>query len=661
MAISSTYRTDIDALRAIAVLIVILFHMDVPGFEGGFIGVDIFFVISGYLITKSLIKEYQGNRVSLTSFYRRRILRILPVLCVCLVSVIAGSFFLLTPSQFLETGKAFVYATIFISNFFFYGVQNDYWAQGDLGFQPLLHTWSLAVEEQFYIVFPLLFLGFATLSTRVSEASRPRIALVLIGILTTLSLAYSEAILAHDTPGAFYLPQSRAWEILAGALIAFIPSAERISKPILNCLTIIGFILISYSFGTLSDGSPFPGLIGLPVVLGSGLLIFAGQSTFSQYRLTKALAAIGLISYSLYIWHWPIIIFTESAVWSARGLPKIEPLILRAVIFIVSILSWRFIEQPFRRKVSISNFRLFSISFSILTFLLFIGYQAVKIGGGVGWVKQPMPRAIQKIDEVLSLTPGAKCEGSDIKETILQNGGGCAIGYAAAPTFDFAVIGDSHARMWTSGLDSMGKENRTKILGLMRSSCTPLLGISPPARPECRLLTEASLEYVSRHELDLVVLAGYWKNLYETMSLYTDENDNVVHVSQNNRTDVFQAALARTVGFLHAAGKKVVVMLDVPTNTSDPYSEALKSANNDGAPQLLFSTPENRPGRDPANLLLARFAESYGYSLINPTSYVCKGESCLIATGGIPLYRDGHHLTDYGAIYFSSALREINR
>ena len=333
-----SYRAEIDGLRAIAVLPVILFHAGFEWFRGGFVGVDIFFVISGYLITTILIDEIESNTFSFIDFYNRRARRILPALFLVLLTCTLVFIPILLPDELENFGQSLV-ATTLVGNNILLSITSGYW-QLESEFKPLLHTWSLGVEEQYYIIFPLfLFLTWRIFSKKI---------FYLIITLAIMSLMLSEWGWRNYPLANFYLLPTRAWEILAGSMAAFIVRERGIPKN--NILSLIGLAFIIFSVFIYDENTPFPSLYSLVPVIGAILLIlFAGKETIAARALsTKVLVVIGLVSYSAYLWHQPIIVFFKLL---SKSSLNFEVRVLTLVLtFIFAFLSYKFIEVPFRDK-----------------------------------------------------------------------------------------------------------------------------------------------------------------------------------------------------------------------------------------------------------------------------------------------------------------------
>lgn len=352
---SLNYRPEIDGLRAVAVLPVILFHSGFRTFSGGFVGVDVFFVISGYLITSILLAELRDERFSLLTFYERRARRILPALFVAmLVSSVAG-YFLLMPDEFKSFGQSLA-ATAVFSNNFLLALTTGYW---DLAghFKPLLHTWSLSVEEQFYLIFPLLLL----LTWRYASPSLKG----LLFILFLSSLALSFWLVFAAPAWAFYTLPTRAWELLAGALLAvFSRTNSRLDAGPSwnNVLSLSGLLMIVFPVFVFDGSVAVPGpLLLLPVAGTMLILAFSLQGTVVHRILSSSLFVfVGLLSYSLYIWHQPVLAFLRAY---AKGEPDNLSIIMSLIfVFFLSVVSWKFVETPFRKSKLVGQRAIFALT-----------------------------------------------------------------------------------------------------------------------------------------------------------------------------------------------------------------------------------------------------------------------------------------------------------
>lgn len=361
------YRPDIDGIRAIAVLAVIFFHYEIPGFSGGFVGVDIFFVISGYLISRIIYAEILSHRFTLVGFYERRIRRIWPILLFVTVLSSVVALFLFDSDELNKFYASIAALQYFSTNFHFWG-QAGYFDAPSIQ-KPLLHTWSLAIEEQYYLIFPALFLF---LFRRTSQKIWIRILL----IITIASLASNLTISYIWKDLAFYWPITRIWELLLGVLIAFHQEKLRKlvnSKLLLDLIGIFSLGLILMAIGLYTRETRYPGVAVLLPCFAAGFILLAGSergSITNTFLSQKVLVGLGLISYSLYLWHWPIWVFVSSLVLETPSLTQRAMLIL--VVIFISVITWRYIEKPCRKRNNFISRRAILLTFLLVSGVLFL-------------------------------------------------------------------------------------------------------------------------------------------------------------------------------------------------------------------------------------------------------------------------------------------------
>ena len=373
MSLEIKYRPEIDGLRAIAVLSVMLFHGAVPGFSGGFVGVDVFFVISGFLITGILLKAMERGNFSLADFYERRARRIMPALFLVLLFTVVLGWFLLDPFSFTSLGAALTATVLFGSNILFWRV-TSYFA--DAFENPLLHTWSLGVEEQFYLFFPLFLLGlWKFLPRRIGPT------LVTVAVISLCISAWALGTGRHTA--AFYLLPSRAFELLLGSLAAWIAFKETIpfaETRIGQALSVVGLASVILSIVMYDDATPFPGWRALLPTVGALLIILYAwpQTMVGRLLATRPLVAVGLISYSAYLWHQPVFAFVRAA---EVRLTVLSSLALILFCLVLAWLSWRFVEQPFRDRKLFSRGRIFGMTAAASVIAMCVGGALVVSGG----------------------------------------------------------------------------------------------------------------------------------------------------------------------------------------------------------------------------------------------------------------------------------------
>ncbi|WP_051379090.1 acyltransferase family protein [Derxia gummosa] len=516
------YRPEVDGLRSLAILPVLLFHAGFPGFYGGFVGVDVFFVISGFLITGIIAREVVDGRFSIAEFYRRRILRIFPALFVMVaVSAIVATLSGL-PLELVSFARSVVSTWSFASNILFY-TESGYFGPEAHG-MPLLHTWSLAVEEQFYLVWPLLLWGFG-------KKRGGAVGMTLgIGIASFIAAL---VMLPRDASAAFYLIPSRAWELLAGALVALLPMPVLRNRALREVVSIAGLLAILWTVKFYSQATPFPGLGALPPVLGAAAIIAAtgyGPCMVGRLLSLRPLVFIGLISFSLYLWHWPVIVYSQSALFLEQTLAVKCGLV--AVSMLLAWLSWRFVEQPFR-----VNAKRFTTPRVLRAGgLVTAGFV---LTGVLGIVSHGLPARFTP--EELTIAGYEGYEGDRA-----YRGGECFVVQPDDP-FDAAkclarsgdrpallIVGDSHgAHLWP-GMHA--EAHGMDVLQATATGCRPTINPEAKGEAPCRGFFRNVLgEWLPTHRVSTLVVAGRWTRadlpaLRQTLAAVEDSADRVVLV-----------------------------------------------------------------------------------------------------------------------------------
>ena len=365
------YRPEIDGLRALAVIPVILFHAGFELFSGGFVGVDVFFVISGYLITTILIEDIESQRFSLVNFYERRARRILPALFFVMLVCIPFAWILLSNEMLYKFGGGLIGVSLFASNVVFWQQQGYFDDSTELN--PILHTWSLAVEEQYYVFFPI----FLMLTWRFGKSR----VFWMIVVMSAVSLMLSEWGWRNKPTANFYLSPTRAWELFAGSIAAFIVQRNGVQKN--NLLAFLGLATIVFSIFFYDENTPFPSVYALVPVLGVVIFIlYADKETLTAKLLsTKAFVGIGLLSYSAYLWHQPIFAFMR-IYKNESSIGYFVASILIIVTFVFAYVSWKFIESPFRDRKLIKRYPMFAISFISLVAMFALGSASKTVTNG---------------------------------------------------------------------------------------------------------------------------------------------------------------------------------------------------------------------------------------------------------------------------------------
>jgi peptidoglycan/LPS O-acetylase OafA/YrhL len=646
------YRKDIDGLRALAVLPVVLYHAGL-GFPGGFVGVDVFFVISGYLITSMITEEMRIGTFSIAAFYERRIRRIFPALFAMMAVSAVAAWALFMPPEFILFGKSAVAAALFFSNILF-RKEAGYFDATEL-VKPLLHTWSLAVEEQFYILFPLVLLAFR---------KKRSLQLAAIAVLVVVSLGLSEWWVVKEPTDAFYLIPSRFWELGLGALLTYGERYRPQHASVAAGITAIGVCLIGLAIFAVNATSPFPGLLALLPCGGAALVILGGGVSNPASRLlgTPPLQFIGLISYSLYLWHWPLIVFTQYKL--GRVLTPTEALCIVALSLIVAIASWKLIETPFRRRLFLSHRpALFGAGAVAMAAFCLLGLSISSFDGFPSRLSPDVAQIYSAKSDTAQymksacLTDNQQAGPSDAD---VRAGRLCPVGNTKAADISFAVWGDSHAAAMAPAIDKVAEKYGRKGLFIGQVGCPPLLQyLTPHARKQtrdgCLQRNDAAAELIKSAHIPLVFLIARWPR--EVLGAqYGNEGpffDPAAPYKTEDRSAEVAEGLDKTLATLAQLHVQAVLVMDVPEPGYDvPYALA-RAANDHG---LLDVNPPRRivdQRQRQAIGILKAAAAKYGVELVDPTSSFCDADHCTASVDGRPLYADADHLTKTAAVALS--------
>ena len=672
------YRPEIDGLRCLAVVPVLLFHGDERWCPGGYVGVDVFFVISGFLITSIIRRELAEGRFSLANFFDRRIRRILPAMLVMLALTAIAACLLILPSALRGFGRSLAAAALSCSNVLFF--LEDGYFDGPSDFKPLLHTWSLGLEEQFYLVVPLLLIAL--------HRWRPgwtRAVLIAIGLL---SFGLAEWLIATGRSSqAFFLLHARAWELMLGSVLAYAPVdpaalSER-KRRVITALPAIGLLLILASYAGLDFESRFPGRAALPCCVGTALILWTpiDNGVFRLLSL-QPLVWIGKISYSLYLYHWPILVLA--------GIAAIEPLAesTRAMLLVASVgaawLSYRFVEQPMRHGGAIGRRvgRFVSAAAAVAVFAAF---------GAAMHLSDGLPQRVPT--DVLALDAGGRLTRDDFPHRELD-AGGVLFGPEQTPP-SLAVVGDSHARVVAHGIahaalaglpddpqsrwrrevdaadlldaDLLAKLRGRSVAAFVRSGTAPLLdvrlmaaagdGESDNAQPladqldvVCGMSDVRSVLIVSRWAIHL---QGYASEMgpsdrRRSAASRIIATDGRFPVSHDEAADIAAAGLARTVDRLQACGKRVFLLDPIP-EVGYHVPRTLAAMSWRGRDWERFTRPaamyESRQRRSRRVLAAAGDAVR-----IDPTGLFFASDTAVVHRDGVPLYFDDNHLSLAAAV-----------
>ncbi|WP_411036827.1 acyltransferase family protein [Shinella sp. BYT-45] len=497
------YRTEIDGLRAVAVVPVILFHAGIPWVSGGYVGVDVFFVISGYLITRILLDAHQSSTYSIIDFYKRRCVRILPALTVVTAASFAAAWLWMAPQDLQKFSKSVIAVATFSSNILFWRESGYFDVQAEL--KPLLHTWSLAVEEQYYIIFPVV-LG---LIWRLA----PRLVLPALVAAAVAGLYLSGKMVRYAPEAAYFLLPSRAWEILAGSIIAALQGLghssriDSIGNRTAELLAATGLGAIAVSVFLFTSTTRFPGYNALVPVLGTALILLFVRRGGLCHRLlsSRPLQLIGLSSYSSYLWHQPVLAFARLR--SAHALSPLEELGLAAVSVALGFLTWKFIEIPARSLHKLDAGRVLSLALASCLLTAALGLAALQAGGFSG----RFPKEVIAFLDTPELETGAACTYFDASGAAVPPG--CAFGDPGGKKA-IALYGDSHAQALLAMLDREFKRLAIRGLRVNVTQCEPIPDIMVQGLPEdrfetCRQAFDQTLDFLKR-EADGIIVAIRW-------------------------------------------------------------------------------------------------------------------------------------------------------
>jgi len=655
-----SYRSEVDGIRAIAIASVVLFHGWGSAFPGGYVGVDIFFVISGYLISSIIFREMKEGNFTYLNFYARRARRILPALLAMILVTTIAAFLLFLPDDLIEYGKLVIYTLLFGGNFrlaatpgyFHHSMQEN----------PLLHMWSLSVEEQFYLIWPTLL----ALMLRFLPERRHKLAVLTLCVLSLLAAE----VLVHIWPrSAFFHLPTRGWELLVGALLAmkFIPRIA--TKALAESLSAIGLVLMIAPLFLYDKETPFPGFAALAPVLGCALVLYSTENERTRVAALlswKPIVFIGLISYSLYLWHWPIFAFTTYEL--LRPLTFLEALFCVLVAVSAAVISWRFIEQPFRRpgkrpsKVaarprwffipSIGRSGQLAVAFTAVLIAFGSFFQESK---GAAWRFPPEVRNV--LDKV----------GHNFAQCVPKAQGRpklheCQFGDQPA---DLVLWGDSHAQHYLPLIANIYGRGTAYFT----AGCVPVLNAQlitfsgNQFNEQCLSNNKYVMDQILTLKPKIVVMASRWTQIEDlpygresraTLYLVNEAAETTKEASRRT----FARTLDQTVSTLSAAGIKVVLMGQVPEMLLPPARcfapFTLPSWDDCG-----FVTHQEADRRQLyVNATLKTLAKSHeGVFFFSPFSELCDNAYCYAIKDRSLHYFDNDHINLEGALLLVDAFR----
>lgn len=610
------YRPDVDGLRAVAVMLVLLFHAGL-GFPGGFIGVDVFFVISGFLITGLIIKDLESGTFSLTDFWVRRIRRIIPAASAMVIVVLIAGYLLLLPSEFSELGKSAAAQQFVLSNVFFW--RNTGYFDGPSDYKPLLHTWSLAVEEQFYLVYPFLLM----LLSRFGQQKM----WIPLGSIALGSFVLSQIGVSRFPSATFFLLPTRAWELLIGGLLWFLPRHHKtltLHSEWLSWICLLSILAVGCLY---TSQTPFPGAAAFIPCAATAMLIYLNAHQLSRpgrILACKPMVDLGKISYSLYLWHWPILAFGKSML-SSFG--KTEGFIALLLSLPVAVLSWRYIETCFRKGAR--SIRPSRVVLSALAGTLLVGGIGYEINREEGMAFR-IPRPAR--DYLDAKRPRYFL---DVVQKQVEEGSLPTWGTPQSSVKELLLWGDSHAQSIAAGLVAACIDQQCVLYQATHTNTPPLLDFdSSHIHPgqESPSYNKAVLELAQDKKIDMAFLCASWAK-YSVLPGFEDS---------------FQ----KTVQSLRFAGVDVVIVLDYPCGPRMSPNLAVREILGGADPETIGVTQQDHQKKNHnVNRIFAKY-RSLPIRFADPAP-VFLNESGIFGfmSGGKSLYYDGTHLTESGGLH----------
>lgn len=636
------YRRDIDGLRALAVLCVMAFHVAPETLPGGFIGVDIFFVISGFLITGIILKEQDARHFSLSAFYAARIRRIFPALAVVLVACLAAGGLILFPLDYQLLGREVAAAAGFVSNIDFWLDSGYFGAAAEL--RPTLHLWSLGVEEQFYLLWPLVLCA----------AQSPRVAALATAAILALSFSLNIFVSGHDLVAAFYLPFTRFWELMLGCLTAIVLQSDvpplraiesavwRPSARAANAVSAAGLVLVAAGLFFITPAVAFPGWWALMPCVGAVLVILAGPLASINRALlgNRVLVYIGLISYPLYLWHWPLLVFFRHVEFRPAN-DTVKSIVL-ASTWLLADLTWRFVERPVRRAEGPARILLPLIAVAAcgLTGLVVLG----RNGFPARFPSDANELAIDRRAEMMAAQRHDICFRGD---PAFPPECGFAGEMESGPKL--VLWGDSHAASLYPGLKALASGDPPFQLAQFNSSgCPPVIGFVSVERPACARVAESVVERIAALRPDLILLVANW-SLYDGRTRYGQLDRTMI-------VETVDRVRALGVGRIVALGEVPHWMTSPPRIRADMYRFGWLRRNDPAPVQRNLDFLD--PSSDATDARMERWFTDLGVEYISAKSTLCNAQGCLVVVpgSGVPTAFDASHLTVAGGAFLAGAI-----
>lgn len=631
-AASARFRPDIEGLRALAVSGVVAFHFGMTDLPGGFVGVDIFFVISGFLITRHLQQEIaRSGTVDLWRFYARRARRLLPAALFVILTTLIFGYFILSPSEQQFYSKGSLFASAYMINLWLIRWAVDYFAS-DASNNPFIHFWSLSVEEQFYLVWPALLLVFVRL--RPGKAGL----FLLLGVVAAVSFAFCWHMTAVSQPWAFYFSPLRAWEFAFGGLASMALPQEWARRfrfsPALGWL---GLLLIATAYLTVTEEIPFPGSIALVPVLGTVMVLLSGahesRAGPKSVLAFEPLQQIGKLSYSLYLWHWPVIVYAGIL---QPELTIIDRLLCLAATLLLSLFSYHFIENPVRHNgwLAARTGRSLGLAALLTAAGTTLAYGSAALAG---YSLDGEQRLIQESAERKSAA--RELDSACVLEREAVEPKACRFG-AAHPKKTIVLFGDSHADHWSTPLKKIAEENGWRLVTYLKSSCpaadvSTWNGVLMRNYDECDQWKRLVFGEIAALKPDVVILAQY-------SSSYVRNAINHISSHQMDVRD-WAKGLERSVERLERAGSDVVLLRDVPVHKSYLDKCVARALWQERSPSVC-DTPRSEAVEETIPAAERRAAVAMRASYVDVVDLFCDRTTCPAVIDGKLTFRDRHHI-----------------
>ena len=645
-----THRYEVDGLRAVAVLSILAFHLDLTGFSGGFVGVDVFFVISGYVILRGILPDLEAGRFSIAEFLVRRMRRILPALTVVLAAALTAGFVFLSPDELSELAGSSLSTMAFGANFFFHD-RTGYFASA-AHTRPLLHMWSLGIEEQFYILVPLTIAGLM----RFWGATAGRI----LAVLAVASFVYSlVAMTTMEEKHAFYMPMARFWEIAVGGCVAVVERRWGLLRSRSGAVAgLVGLLAIAASVLLLNSENGRQQWVVI-AILGAAAVIVGGahgRNLTGAMLGSRPMVAIGSISFSVYLVHWPLIVFWQLC--TLRPLLPHEQVVIALLTLVLAALLYRLVEAPMRAGSRRIGNRPALAAIGAGTGIVAVAGMAVIVDGGTAWrLREPAREAYALLRTAITERSRCRSEthwsGSNLKVCRWN---------PHAPSTEFVIWGDSHARELSAELaEILGDSGQRSGLSVFKPACRPVDAVEAAGLQGgklCADFVKAALAVIAHERPKIVVMVGRWAQLASDVRAPGDHgwSGHLVDLENKRARIELGDALTRTIERVRASGARVVVVGPVPEIDYHVPSALVRWLHGVG-----YLPPTRRADFDlrqkQVMLALAKIGALEGVVVVYPHTVFCDAETCAVADGLRALYTDDDHLSPFGAARVGALVR----